>query len=57
MKIPILAKVREDLNNFIGSWNGDGERFLFEGNVYYEDDVDAAGEAIEKIDELDELHI
>lgn len=55
MKIHALTKAKEDLNDFVGSWNGEDSQFMHEGSTYSEDDVSCAEEAIEKIDELEEL--
>jgi len=55
MKVPALNKAREDLNHFIGSWNGEDTKFIHEGAIYHEDDVNCATEALEKIEELQEL--
>lgn len=55
MKIPALIRAREDLNHFIGHWNGSESMFSFEGSLYYEEDVLCAEGAIKKIEELQEL--
>lgn len=55
MTIPALNKAKEDLNHFISNWNGEDSVWYFEGSKYSEDDVVCAEEAIEKIDELQEL--
>lgn len=55
MKIPALDKAKEALNEFVGSWNGEDNVFLHEGEIYHEDSVTCAEEAIQKIEELQEL--
>ena len=52
MTIPALIKAREELENFVGSWNGDTDTFIFEDGIYHESDIDCAQDAIKKIDEL-----
>lgn len=61
MTILALNKAIEDLNSFIGSWNGEDSQFIHEGSVYSEDDVGLAEDAIKKLEEareaLSELNI
>lgn len=61
MTIPSLDKAIEELNSFIGSWNGEDSQFIHEGSLYSEDDVGLAEEAIKKLEEardaLSELNI
>lgn len=50
-----LEWIKAHYGGIHGSWNGEDDRFLFEGDVYTEDDVQHADEILKKVAELEEL--
>lgn len=50
-----LKQIREDTESFIGSWNGEDDKFIHDGEIYHEADVHLGEEILEKLDELEEL--
>ena len=44
-----MENLQEQLEDFIAAWNGEDEEFVYEGDVYTEDDVHEAEEELEKL--------
>lgn len=51
-QITSLMKRAEEVQ---GGWNGEDSKYIFEGEIYHEDDAGIAGDIAEKCKELLEL--
>ncbi len=47
-----LYHLKNEFEKIQGSWNGEDSQFTCEGELYHEDHATAAGDIVEKIDEL-----
>lgn len=50
-----LKHLIEYMDNVRGAWNGEDSKFVFEGEVFHEDQVGAAEDIIQKAKELQDL--
>jgi hypothetical protein len=50
-----LQKIKKELEEIAGGWNGEDEKFSVGGIVYHEEDAHNAGEAIVIIERLEEI--
>lgn len=50
-----IEKVKKEMQEIVGGWNGKDERFQVGGIAYHEDHVSTAEEIVEKCEELLEL--
>lgn len=50
--VEYLLKRKQEAENLVGSWNGEDEKFIHEGEIFSESDVNVEQDVIKKCDEL-----